>query len=318
MKLDQTWHPKGPCLLFACDIASFGAEARTDPIQKHVRDALYSLVRTSFEESGVDLSRSYQEDRGDGLFIALPLDVGVEPVVSAVPDRLRAELVHYNEKSSEAAQIRLRVSVHLGEAHRDAHGLVGTAVNHMFRLLEAPPLREALSASEAELATVVSDRVFQDFVRHGTGRIVPGDYQRAEIIVKETTTVGWIRIPGLSPALRATQAEVQEYGARPNSHVRPAAPGAEALFDLVDALQAIPMLAGPAGRDQLIGALSQGMAGVIPRHAEARLDLYAIVRTCLDYPGGLQELRSQLRGFVGDSMLLDAVDQGIARLLLGT
>ena len=154
---------------------------------------------------------------------------------------------------------------------------------------------------------------------------MPSDYQRAEISVKETTTIGWIRIPGLSPfqpaaapAPRPAEDIVRGYGTSPNSHTTPKALGADALFDLVNALQAIPMLAGPSGRDQLIAALSQDMAGVIPRHAEARLDLYAIVRTCLDYPGGLQELRLQLRGFIGDSMLLDAVDQSIARVLLQT
>jgi hypothetical protein len=56
---------------------------------------------------------------------------------------------------------------------------------------------------------------------------------------------------------------------------------------------------------------------VIPRSADARSDTYEIIRTCLDYPGGLQELLRALRGFAGDSLALGRLERAIARLLLG-
>jgi hypothetical protein len=88
------------------------------------------------------------------------------------------------------------------------------------------------------------------------------------------------------------------------------------LFRIADDLLAIRQLRDPQGRDRLVGALSAGIAGAVPRSAEARLDLYAIVQTCLDYPGGLQEFLQAVRGFAGESMPVRRLEQTIARSLM--
>src|SRR5918999_790774 len=69
------------------------------------------------------------------------------------------------------------------------------------------------------------------------------------------------------------------------------------LFRIVDDLLAIPQPRNERGRDQVVGVLSAAIAGAIPRSGEARADLFAIVKTCLDYHGGLQQLHQAIRGF---------------------
>jgi hypothetical protein len=87
------------------------------------------------------------------------------------------------------------------------------------------------------------------------------------------------------------------------------------LFRIVDDLLAIPQPRNERGRDQVVGVLSAAIAGAIPRSGEARADLFAIVKTCLDYHGGLQQLHQAIRGFVGESMAVQRLERTIARLL---
>lgn len=309
------WRPSGPCVIVCCDIAGFGDAARTDDVRRHMRDALYRHLDVSLAAAGVLLADCYWEDRGDGAMIVLRPHLEVEQVLVDVADTLRAELGRHNRVASEIARIRLRMSVHTGEAVFDGHGLVGTAVNHAFRVLDAPAFKEALGESGAWFGLAVSERVHSDVVRHARGRIIPEDYRRIEVSVKETDTAAWVRVPGT--------------GARPEAHLELAAgpprpsvsapppdgPGRPAVFDLVDRMLEVPLLSSPQGRDQVVGALRRDVAAAVTRHAGARMDCFAILTTCLDYPGGLKELVDVTKGLVGESLSVHRLEQAIVRIL---
>jgi class 3 adenylate cyclase len=324
---DPAWSPDGHSAILACDIASFGDLARTDRVQRHVRAALYDRLRHSFERSGVPFDGCYTEDRGDGALVVVPPGVKTTVLVSPLIDRLRAELRAYNDVSSEIARIQLRVGLHAGEIHTDDHGIVGTAVNHVFRLIEAPLFKEAFKASGACLAFIASEQVYQGVIRHADDLIDPADYRPIEVRVKETATRAWVRMPGegqipVSPTREIVIAD------DPDSVVyRPPSPAigsvsdgrpAVSVFQLIDRLLDIPIMAKESGREQVVSALRRELATMIPRQSEARLDIYCILRTCLDYPGGLQELVAVLRAFAGDSMAIRALEELIAGLLRGS
>jgi hypothetical protein len=192
------WRPSGPCSLFACDIVSFGHTSRTDQVQTHLRTVLFSRLRDSFDDGGIGYDRCYAEDRGDGAVIVVPPDADVALLITSVVDRLHTEVRRYNDLSSEAAQMRLRVAVHTGEVDWDG-GLVGAAVNYVFRLLDAAPFKDALRSSGSGLALIVSARVHEDLVRSGLGLVDPSDYRQVEVQVKEAKTTAWFRIPGERP-----------------------------------------------------------------------------------------------------------------------
>jgi hypothetical protein len=331
------WTPSGNCSLFVCDVASFGHPGRTNHIQRHIRVALYRGLRRSFDAAGVGYDRCYREDRGDGVMLAIPPTVDTAVLLTSLVDLLRVEVRRYNEVSSEQAQMRLRVAVNTGQFEHDDNGLVGAAVNHTFRILEARQLKDALRDSGAQLALVVSERVHEDVVRHGRGLVDPDDYRRVDISVKETTAAAWIRIPGLRgssvPITPVTAATEQEAAALPAK--RPAPPERRPtpliisfqptvpdsatetvdIFRVVDSALEIPLLRSEQGRQQIVGVLSAELASAIPRRSDARSDTYAIVRTCLDYPGGLQELLIVIRGFVGGSLAMHELERSVARLL---
>ncbi|MGI8329933.1 effector-associated domain 2-containing protein [Actinomadura scrupuli] len=324
------WRPAGHCAVFACDIDAFGNTSRNDHVREHMHKALYQGLESSFQKSEIPLDGCYHEDRGDGVMVIVPPDVATERLVTSVVDRLRAELRHYNEVSSETAQIRLRVAVHTGEAHWDGRGIVSTAVNHTFRILDAQPFKDALRASGSHLALIVSQQVYDDVVRHGRGLIDPGEYHKVGISVKETASTAWIRVPGpnapraepspdTTPEPSAQMEPASSTDPRRRGTTRSAARSAfddpMTLFELVDSLLEVSMMASERGREQVVGALRMEIAGMIPRHSQARPDLFSIVRTCLDYPGGLQELLTTIKRFAGDSLPVYRLEQTIARIL---
>ncbi|GAA0573160.1 effector-associated domain 2-containing protein [Actinomadura livida] len=311
------------CSFLVCDIAGFSDASRADPVRVRVRKAMYDGLERSLASTGLRPDDWYDEDRGDGVMVVLPPHVGMESLLTAVVDRLRAEVRHHNEAASDAARMRLRVAFNVGEAEWDGRGIVGTALTHAFRLLDAAPLKEAVARAETAIAVIVSKRVYDDVVSHGRGLVDPGDYHRVEVQVKETSDQAWIMVPGGRldrPASAPVPAVPEEAGAArvPGAVPRMAAdvPVVQ-LFRVVDDLLDIPRLRVERGRDQLVGALPKEIAGAAARSAEARADLFAIVQTCLDYPGGLQQFLQAVRGFVGESMAVRRLEQTIAQLLLG-
>ena len=100
----------------------------------------------------------------------------------------------HNEGSTIQRRMRLRLAFHAGEIHQDAHGVAGAAINHAFRLIEAPALKSALDTSPGVLAVIVSGWFFDEVVRHHPAA-APGVYRQVQVtVVKETDTVAWIRV----------------------------------------------------------------------------------------------------------------------------
>ena len=88
----------------------------------------------------------------------------------------------------------------------------------------------------------------------------------------------------------------------------------EDLFELVKMLLAIPIMTTQEGREQVVGSLRPEVAVRIPRRSQANLDTHSILRTCLDFPGGVAELLTALRAFAGDSEPMRALEETIDRL----
>jgi class 3 adenylate cyclase len=319
------WNPSGRCALFVCDIVSFGDQGRHDRIQRRLRDALYEGLSRSFDDSGVPFAGCYQEDRGDGVIVVPPPHVDMTLLVSPLVDRLRAELRRHNEVSSDLAKIRLRISMHSGEVQADGRGIVGTAVNHVFRLLDAPQFKEAFKVSADHVGVIVSAPFYEAVIRPGEGMVDPDDYVPIHIQNKETSTTVWMRKPvGGRPLEQVTPQEIRPRGTKPASSARPAHGRGSAdedrislpdLFGVVDRLLAIPVMATQEGREQVVGSLRREVAVRIPRRSQANLDTYAILRTCLDFPGALGELLTIVKAFAGESEQIHALEDTIDRLV---
>jgi DNA-binding LytR/AlgR family response regulator len=188
--------------IFVVDVAGFGRRDLTNSDRLAVRDGLYHAMMRAFHEAGIPWDNCDHEDRGDGALVLIPPEIPKSRFAEALPERLLAALTEHNQSHCEEEQIRLRLALHAGEVHYDNHGVVGTAVNHAFRLLDSAAAKDALNATGGDLAIISSEWFFEEVIQHS--RLAgPDCYQQVYVSVKETDTSAWIRLPDTDPATLA-------------------------------------------------------------------------------------------------------------------
>jgi len=177
-----------------------GYSSRGNPAQAALRAALYDLAAACAAEAGLDWPEFGLEDAGDSILLFIPATVPPVRLAGPFVRALNERLAERARQSSPEYSMRLRVALHHGLVARDAHGWSGDAINLTARLLDARPLREALSAAtRAHLAFIVSDDLYQDVIRHQYRSIDTAAYRRVSFDVKQQHgLVGWIFVPGYS------------------------------------------------------------------------------------------------------------------------
>jgi hypothetical protein len=195
------------CAIFAVDIVDFGRRDRDDDIRLYLREGLYRVLQKAFDDSGVPWAECYFEDRGDGALIVVPPEIPVKGLINPLPDELRRLVRRHNHVSCEAARLQLRAAVHIGPVEHDEHGLVGTGINLLFRMLEALPLKRALAESGADLALIVSDYVHSSLVRRHPD-LDPGAFRTVRFQAKNTGAQAWIHLP--SEASQDTRSDIDQ------------------------------------------------------------------------------------------------------------
>lgn len=194
------------CLLFAVSVAGFTSRSRDDEVQLIIRAALYRSLIAAFQSCGIAWDNCHHEDRGDGVLVIIPLHMPTVVVIEPLLPRLRAALQRHNRLSSAGARFRLRVAVHIGEVHRDQFGVAGVAVNHLFRLLAAPAIKETLTTGGSELALIVSGYVYDGVLRPAGDLIDLSAYRPADVALNGTRARAWVQAPtGAAIRLRACQ-----------------------------------------------------------------------------------------------------------------
>lgn len=189
------------------DVEGFTDERRADWHQVTVRDALHQAVQNAFNHAGIPWADCDHEDRGDGVFVLVPADVPKELLAESLPIALVAELERHNGTHEAPEQIRLRMAIHAGEVRYDSHGATATAINLVFRLVDAPALKAALASSPGVLAVIASSWFYQEVIRHNPACDATA-YSQVKVAVKETTALGWVHLPDHSHSPCRTAADV--------------------------------------------------------------------------------------------------------------
>ncbi|WP_141578128.1 tetratricopeptide repeat protein [Actinomadura sp. WMMA1423] len=215
--------------ILCLDVEGFGR--RTNGDQLAIRAGLYRALRRALDDSGVPASSCYCEDRGDGAMILIGPDVPKELVAGPFPARLATLIERHNRGAQPGARIRVRVAVHAGEIHHDDHGVAGTAINKAFRLLSAPPLKDALSASPGVLALITSGWFFEEVVRQNPA-CGAAAFRPARVAVKEFRERAWMRPPDTWPHAD-TARHLRLLALHPGAQI--SVPAAAALLDVPDA-----------------------------------------------------------------------------------
>ena len=187
------------CAMLAVDLVEFTRPARDEEVQLHLRMTLYGIVREALGGSGMPWELCQYEDRGDGVMVVFPPDLAAQPIVDVLPERLRGLIRRHNRVSREAARMQLRVAANVGPVYRDEHGFSGDDVMLLCRMLDAQPLRRALSESGSEFAFIISDYVYEKLVLHRQSLADPRSFRRVKTRVKRTPVNAWMALPDVLP-----------------------------------------------------------------------------------------------------------------------
>lgn len=183
------------CAMLAVDIAEYTRADRDDEIQLHLRTCLYGLLREALGGSGMSWDQGQHEDRGDGAVVIFPPDLAAQPIIDAFPERLGCLIRRHNRFSCEPVRMQLRVAANIGPVYRDEHGFAGDDVTYLCRMLDAQPLRRALSESGADLAFIISDYVYEKLILRRQSLTDPRSFRRVRTQVKRTPVHAWIYLP---------------------------------------------------------------------------------------------------------------------------
>lgn len=184
-------------LCLAADLEQYSRlDTRT---QSAVQADLVRLLDEAAALTGLDRATWARQPQGDQEFAVLPEATPEVTVLGPFVHHLADRLGVLNARP-DAPRLRLRLAVDTGVASDAALGHAGPAPVAVARYVNAPQLKAVLAAlASADLAVIVSDRLYQDVVRSGCPGLDPAQYLRAHVRVKEFGGYGWIRVPGYGP-----------------------------------------------------------------------------------------------------------------------
>ncbi|MER7746860.1 hypothetical protein ABT013_16465 [Streptomyces bacillaris] len=211
------------------DAQAYGSN--NDRRQSEIQHDLPRLLDHAARRAGLDRAQWQIQRKGDEQLAVRPVD-GSEPrLVDDYIRHLVAELREYNAQRVPEARMRLRAAIHQGLVELADNGFAGTAVVVTARLLNARPLYEALAEHPgADLVLVLSDEVFRSTVvgRHTT--LLPQDFTRVDVQVKEYGAPAWLRVPEIGSSATSARASGK---ADSTSHAEHASAGARPGPDVV-------------------------------------------------------------------------------------
>ncbi|MEV4926368.1 hypothetical protein [Streptomyces roseoverticillatus] len=184
-------------LCLAADMEQYSRlDTRT---QSAVQTGLVRLLDEAATLAGLDRTAWVRQPQGDQEFSVLPEATPEATVLGPFVHHLTVRLGMLNARPA-APRVRLRLAIDTGVVADAALGHAGPAPVAVARYVNAPQLKAVLAAlTSADLAVIVSDRLYQDVVRLGHPDLEPAQYIRAHVRVKEFGGYGWIRVPGHGP-----------------------------------------------------------------------------------------------------------------------
>jgi hypothetical protein len=187
------------CTVILTDVVGFGAPDRSDQDRVIVRLEHLKMMQASL---GPLWEACIWEDRGDGLLIVVPPQVPTGKIIECIHRELPDKLRLHNRTYSTHVRIHLRIAVNVGPVTTDQVGMSGEAIIRTARLVEAPPVKEAMATTGCGLGIVVSEFVYETAVGQAGIFIETNEYQKIDVILKEFSSPARMRLVHVSPPAR--------------------------------------------------------------------------------------------------------------------
>jgi hypothetical protein len=183
---------------------------RTNTGRGRARHDMYRIFQAALTTAGV-VHRDPLADRGDGILALIhPTDETPKTLLlSTVLPVLGKVLGEHNTRWPER-NLRLRVAVHAGEVHYDAHGCYGEDIDLAVRLLDAPEVKLHLENSTAPLVLVTSDAIYRSVIRHEYAGVSGTQYAPlVNVRLGDSDHRGWVQLVSRAPAIASFRFDAQ-------------------------------------------------------------------------------------------------------------
>lgn len=182
--------------------------------------------------SAIWARQRFPQGTGDGYLFGVEPEVLpflLSPFLGALQETL-AEKDGSLRSVSRGLRLRLRVSVNVGpvpDSGDELRDRISEPTNTTFRLLDSPPVKEALSQSNPDvtlMAAIVSQRVFDDVIRAGyTPGLHPSQLVQvtAEVPGKDFAEPAWLYIPSPSRLDPGDRGDASDTPLEPPRHPGP-------------------------------------------------------------------------------------------------
>lgn len=183
--------------LITGDIENYSS--RTGPQQGALQKGLMDCLEAAAEAAGLSRLEWLLQPSGDGECSVLPQDTDMVRLTDVFLREFDIALAVYNRRRQpfDWTRMRVRLALHVGPVHvRGANGFPGDHGVQVGRLVDAPALRDALAACPgADLAVIVSDRLYDDYIVQGYGELRPAEFRQVHVVVKNQRYTAYVYVP---------------------------------------------------------------------------------------------------------------------------
>ncbi len=183
-------------VLVAADMQRYSRHSNLD--QYRSQEVFQEVMRRAANHAGLHRDAWITQPSGDGEFSVLPAGTAESAVISDFVPALEKLLREHNRTLIPEHRTKIRVALHTGLVHLDgANGVPGRGAIHVSRLVDATPLKEALSRyPDAVVGLIVSDSIYHECVTERYEGIRPEQFHKVQVDVKEFSEAAWIHLPG--------------------------------------------------------------------------------------------------------------------------
>jgi hypothetical protein len=184
--------------MFSADVENYSG--RNAAGQYEAQRGFDQVLRTAARRAKLNHNEWTIQWSGDGGFAVLPEDTPIGILAEAFVQELDVALASRNGRPRPTpwTRLRLRLALHEGPVRTDgATGIPGPHAVQVNRLVDADAVRVALTSCQgANLAVIVSDRVFNDYLIDGYGRLSPAEFRQVHVTAKKEAYLAYLYVPG--------------------------------------------------------------------------------------------------------------------------
>lgn len=182
-------------MCLSVDVQAYSS--RDDTRQFDVQKLLGDVLDRAAAAAGVHRKSWETQNKGDEELAVIPAGQPERAVVQDFARELGTVLYQHNCDLPHQRRLRLRLAVEYGLVAPAAYGFAGSAVIAVSRLVNTAAAKQALRAApEANLATVLSNRVYTELVLGGHTSLAPELFRRVMVCEKEFSEPAWLRVHG--------------------------------------------------------------------------------------------------------------------------